>query len=172
VQNKQARRKREKSRKNEQTPITGVSTTYIKTKNMWTRSHSIVTTEATKEQMWKLFSDINHWHVWNKEIEFALLEGKFEAGNQYLIQPKNGRTVSVKLVEVVENKYCWELGEFPMAKMYYYHMLDETADGLKITSTITMKGLLSFLWIQLVVKKIAATMASHVQEQIHVASGL
>lgn len=139
---------------------------------MWTKSHSIVTKEATKEQMWKLFTDINNWHVWNNEIEFAKLEGKFEAGNHYLIQPKNGRTVKVKLIKVIENEHCLELGEFPLAKMYYDHIIEETPNGLKITSTITMNGLLSFLWVQLVVKKIAATMGSHVQEQIRVASKL
>jgi hypothetical protein len=139
---------------------------------MWTKSHSIVTKVATKEQMWKLFTDINNWHVWNNEIEFAKLEGKFEAGNQYLIQPKNGRAVKVKLLKVVENKHCLELGKFPLAKMYYDHIIEETPNGLKITSTITMTGLLSILWVQLVVKKIAATIDSHVKEQIKVASKL
>lgn len=139
---------------------------------MWTKSHTIVTNEATKEQMWKLFTDINNWHVWNNEIEFAKLEGKFEAGNHYLIQPKNGRIVKVKLLEVVENKHCLEFGTFPFAKMYYNHLIEETANGLKITNTITVKGLLSFIWAQLVVKKIAASMPFHVQEQIKVASKL
>jgi hypothetical protein len=139
---------------------------------MWTKSHSIITKAATKEQMWKLFTEINNWHVWNNEIEFALLEGKFEAGNHYLIQPKKGRIVKVELLEVIENKHCLELGTFPLAKMYFDHILEETANGLKITSTITMKGLLSFLWVQLVVGKIAASMPAHVQEQIKVASGL
>ncbi|NOU46899.1 MAG: polyketide cyclase [Bacteroidales bacterium] len=137
---------------------------------MWTKSHSIVTNEATKEQMWKLFTDINNWHVWNNEIEFAKLEGNVEAGNHYLIQPKNGRIVKVKLLEVVENKHCLECGEFPLATMYYDHFMEETANGLKITNTITVKGLLGFLWVQLVVKKIANTMAAHVQQQIKVAS--
>lgn len=143
-----------------------------KNKFMWIKSHSIVTKEATKEQMWKLFTDVNNWHVWNNEIEFAKLNGKFEAGNHYLVQPKKGRLVKVVLLEVVENKHCLELGRFPLAKMYYDHLLNETANGLEITSTITMKGLLSFLWIQMIVKKIASSMASHVQEQIRVASKL
>lgn len=139
---------------------------------MWTKSHTIVTKEATKEQMWKLFTDINNWHLWNNEIEFAKLEGKAEAGNYYLIKPKNGRVVKVELIEVIENKHCLELGRFPLAQMYYDHLLEETLDGLKITSTITVNGLLSFLWVNLVIKKIAATMASHVQDQIKVASKL
>jgi hypothetical protein len=139
---------------------------------MWTKSHSIITKDATKEQMWKLFTDVNNWHVWNDEIEFAKLEGKFEAGNHYLIQPKNGRTVKVKLLEVVENKYCLESGKFPLAKMYYDHHLEETTAGLKITSIITVKGFLSSLWVQMVVKNIASQVDFHVRQQIQVASKL
>jgi hypothetical protein len=139
---------------------------------MWRKSHSIVTKDATKEQMWNLFIDINNWHVWNDEIEFAKLEGKFEKGNHYVIQPKNGQIVKVELLEVIEKKRCLELGRFPLAKMYYDHLLEETDNGLKIVSTITVRGLLGSLWVQLVVKKIAATMPAHIQQQIIVASKL
>lgn len=41
---------------------------------MWTQTYSIVTKEVTKEQMWKLFSDVNNWHTWDQSIEFAKLE--------------------------------------------------------------------------------------------------
>jgi hypothetical protein len=139
---------------------------------MWIKSHSVVTKEATKEQMWNLFTDVNNWHIWNNEIEFAKLEGKFEKGNHYVIKPRNGGAVKVELLEVVEKKRCLELGKFPLAKMYYDHLLEETENGLKIVSTITVKGMLSFLWVQLVVKNIAATMPAHVEEQIKVASKL
>ncbi len=139
---------------------------------MWTKSYSITTTEVSKEQIWNLFTDVNHWHVWNNEIEFAKLEGKYLTGNHYQIKPKNGRTVTVYLQEVTEYKHCLETGNFPLAKMYYDHRIEETSNGLKLTNTITMKGLLSFLWVQLVVKKIADEMPSHVQQQIKVASKL
>jgi len=139
---------------------------------MWIKSHSVVTKEATKEQMWNLFTDVNNWHIWNNEIEFAKLEGKFEKGNHYVIKPRNGATVKVELLEVIEKKRCLELGKFPLAKMYYDHLLEETDNGLKIISTITVKGVLSFLWVQLVVKNIAATMPAHVEEQIKIASKL
>ncbi len=36
---------------------------------MWTKSHSILTTDVTKEQMWKLFADVNNWHTWDEGIE-------------------------------------------------------------------------------------------------------
>ena len=57
---------------------------------MWTKSYSIVTKEATKEQMWKLFADVNNWHTWDNGIEFAKMEGKFEKGNHCILKPKEG----------------------------------------------------------------------------------
>ncbi|GHU88747.1 hypothetical protein FACS1894174_03030 [Bacteroidia bacterium] len=66
---------------------------------MWTKSHSIVTKEVTKEQMWKLWSDVNSWATWDKTIEFASLEGKFEAGNVYYFQRrKRGRQCGLFIV--------------------------------------------------------------------------
>ncbi len=41
---------------------------------MWQKSHSITTKKATKEQMWKLFADVNNWHTWDDGIEFARME--------------------------------------------------------------------------------------------------
>ena len=55
---------------------------------MWTKSHSIVTKEVIKEQMWKLFADVDKWPTWDKGVEFSKLEGKFEKGNHFMFQPK------------------------------------------------------------------------------------
>lgn len=139
---------------------------------MWTKSHTIVTKDASKEQMWRLFTDVNNWHTWNNEVEYAKLEGKFESGNHYFIKPKKGQMVRVKLLEVTEYHHCLEEGRFPLAKMYYDHKLEEISEGLRITSTITVQGILSFIWVKLVVKKIADSMGYHVLEQIKVASKL
>lgn len=63
----------------------------LNAKNMWTKSHSIVNKEVTKEQMWKRFANVNNWHVWNKGIEFAKMEGKFEKDNSILLKPQGDR---------------------------------------------------------------------------------
>jgi hypothetical protein len=84
---------------------------------MWTKSHSIVTKEVTKEQMWKLFADVNNWHTWDKGVEFAKLEGKFEKGNHFMFQPKGGPKLKIGIVEATENKNFTDLTIFPLAKM-------------------------------------------------------
>ena len=139
---------------------------------MWTKSHTVVTKEVTKEQMWKLFANVNDWHTWDQGIEFAKLEGKFEKGNSFLLRPKGGPNVKVTLLETVKDKSFLDVTNFPLAKMYDEHTFEDTAEGLKITNTITVKGLLGFLWVKIVAQKIADALPADMQEQIKAASKL
>jgi hypothetical protein len=139
---------------------------------MWTKSHSIVTKDVTKEQMWKLFADVNNWHTWDTGIEYAKMTGKFEKGNFFELKPKGGPKIKIELVETIENHKFIDLTKFPLAKMNGEHTFEETPNGLKITTTMTVKGFLSFLWVKLVAKNIADGLPKEMPEQIKFASKL
>jgi hypothetical protein len=139
---------------------------------MWSKSYSIVTTEVTKEQMWKLFAYVNNWHTWDEGIEFAKMEGKFEKGNHFLLKPKGGPKLNIELIETIENVKFVDLTKFPLAKMYGEHLFEETPQGLKITTTMKVEGLLAFLWIKLVAKGIVDGLPHEMQMQIKTASKL
>jgi hypothetical protein len=87
---------------------------------MWTKSHTIVTKKATKEQMWKLFADVNNWNSWDEGIEYASMDGKFEKGNHFLLKPKGGPKVKIQLIEAIENRKFIDMTKFPLAKMYVW----------------------------------------------------
>lgn len=133
---------------------------------MWTRTYSITTKEITKEQIWHLFADVNNWHTWDEGIESASIEGKFEQGNYFMLKPKGGPKVKVTLLETVVNNMFLDVTSFPLAKMYDRHTFEETADGLRITNTITVTGLLSFLWVKLVAQNIVDALPKDVEKQI------
>ncbi|PVV51667.1 SRPBCC family protein [Chryseobacterium sp. HMWF035] len=139
---------------------------------MWTKSYTILTNEVTKEQIWKLFSDVNNWHNWDKGIEFAKIEGNFEKGNFFILRPKGGPNIKIKLLEAIENKMFLDVTNFPLAKMYDQHTFEETSKGLKITNTITVTGLLCFLWRKAVAQKIVDTMPNDMEKQIQYAKKL
>jgi hypothetical protein len=139
---------------------------------MWTKSYSIVTTEVTKEQMWKLFADVNNWHTWDSGIEFAKLEGKFEKGNHFMFQPKGGPKLKIGIIEAIENKNFTDFTKFPLAKMFGEHTFEDTPNGLKITTTMKVEGILGFLWIKIVAQKIADALPTDMREQIKAASRL
>jgi hypothetical protein len=139
---------------------------------MWTKSHTLVTTEVTKEQMWKLFADVNNWHRWDTGIEYARMQGNFEKGNHFLLKPKKGPKIKIQLVEAIENKKFVDLTRFPMAKMYGEHTFEETPQGLKITTTMKVEGFMGFLWRKLVAQEIADGLPVEMEHQVQVARKL
>jgi len=139
---------------------------------MWSKSHSLVTHAVTKEQLWKLFADVNSWHTWDEGIEYARLDGKFEKGNHFLLKPKKGPKVKIELVETIENKKFVDLTKFPLAKMYGEHTFEETPNGLKITTTMKVEGALGFLWRKIVAEDIANALPVEMEQQVQIASKL
>ncbi|GAA3985339.1 SRPBCC family protein [Mucilaginibacter dorajii] len=139
---------------------------------MWKKTYSMVTKDVTKEQMWKLFADVNNWHEWDSNIEFAKIEGEFEAGNHFILRPKGGPNVKVNLTETVKNQKYIDVTNFALAKMYDEHLFEDTADGLKITNTLWVTGLLSFVGIKLVAQKIVDDTPADMLKQIAAAKKL
>jgi Polyketide cyclase / dehydrase and lipid transport len=111
---------------------------------MWSKSHSLITKDATRQQMWKLFSNVNQWNQWDEGIDYAKMDGAFEVGNHIELKPKGGPKVKIKLVEAKPNEGFTDFTQFPGAKMYGKHEFTETPDGLKITTTMSIHGPLSF----------------------------
>jgi len=139
---------------------------------MWTKSYSVTTRDVTKEQMWKLFADVNNWPSWDEGIELTELKGKFEQGNSFILKPKGGPKLKVKLLETVTNKSFLDVTPFPLAKMYDNHTFEETPEGLKITNTISVKGMLAFVWAKLVASDIVKALPGDVKKQIEAAAKL
>jgi hypothetical protein len=137
---------------------------------MWTKSHSIVTKDVTKEQLWNLFADVNQWHTWDEGVEYAKMDGKFEKGNHFLLKPKGGPKVKIQLLETEVNRKFVDLTRFPLAKMYGEHIFEDTHDGLKITTTMKVEGPLGFLWRKIVAQGIVDSLPSEMENQIKVAS--
>lgn len=139
---------------------------------MWKKSYSMVTDKVTAEQMWALFSDVNNWHTWDQGIEYARLEGEFEKGSSFLLRPKGGPEVTVKLVVTEKNSRFVDVTAFPLAKMYFEHVFEPTGQKLRITNTLSMTGLLGFLWVKLVAGKIAESMPEEMMHEIEAARKL
>ncbi|MGO4291336.1 SRPBCC family protein [Chitinophaga sp. RAB17] len=139
---------------------------------MWSQSHTLVTKEATKEQMWKLFADVNNWHTWDNGIEYAKLDGKFEKGNHFLLKPKKGPKIKIELYETIPNRKFVDLTHFPLAKMYGEHTFEDTPEGLKLTVTMKVSGVLGFLWKKIVAQDIVNHLPEEMQNQVRVASKL
>ena len=139
---------------------------------MWTKSHSVVSKTTSKEQIWKLFSNVNNWASWDQGIEYARLEGPFQTGSFFTLKPKGGPKVKIELIEATPNKSFTDLTRFPLAKMYGSHTFEETAEGLKMTTTMTVTGPLGFLWRKIVAQNIVDGLPQEMIHQAQTASTL
>lgn len=122
---------------------------------MWTRSYSKKIKGLSKELVWEVWTDVNQWHMWQDDIEYAKLEGGFEKGGIIRFKPKGGPKIKLHLIEVVPGSVFVDCTNFPLAKMFDRHELIAHGDELEIKSTIRVEGPLSFVWRKLVAEDVA-----------------
>ena len=122
---------------------------------MWSKTYSKKVTGLKLEGIWAIWADINNWHEWHDDIEYAKLSGKFDSGNKFILKPKNGPKVSIELIEVNPYSKFVDLTRFPLAKMYGIHEFIQNGNEIEIKTTMKVTGLLSFIWRKLVAEKVA-----------------
>jgi len=133
---------------------------------MWSRTYKTKVSDLTPAQVWSVWTDVNQWHSWQDDIEYARLAGEFAEGNSIAFRPKGGPTFSLAITEAVKDRKFTDLTRFPLARMYDSHELVAFPDGVEIASTIRVEGLLAFLWVQLVAKGIVRGLAQQTDRLI------
>ena len=124
---------------------------------MWVREFSKIYQGIKKEDVWKIWTDVNHWPLWHNDLEYCKMEGEFKEGNYFTLKPKGAPKVHIKLIEIIQGYKFTDCTHFIGAKMYDTHMMEETEDGIRLTNKLIVTGILGFLWIKLVAKNVADT---------------
>ena len=134
---------------------------------MWIKSYSKTYQDVKKEDIWRIWADVNNWPTWDKELEYCEMKGEFTQGTQFILKPVGGPKVKITLSEVKTNERFTDDCTFLGATMYDDHQLEETPEGLRITSTISVTGLLGFVWTHLVAKKVAEGVPVQMDALVH-----
>jgi hypothetical protein len=137
---------------------------------MWVKSYSKIYQGVKKEDVWRIWSDVNNWPKWDEELEYCKMDNMFIEGSQFILKPKGGPKVKITLSEVKPDEKFTDYCQFPGATMYDAHELEETPDGLRITSIITVTGPLSFIWVNLVAKNVANSIPKQMDLLVYSAS--
>lgn len=138
---------------------------------MFSHTHSAVITDLSAEQVWGAWSDVNRWHEWQDDIEFATLDAPFQPGSTFKFRPKGGPTIDIELTHVKPNAAFTDLTRFPLARMLDSHELIEHDSALEVRTTITLSGPLSFFWRKLVVDRIVADLPRQTERLLQHARG-
>src|SRR5580700_6780704 len=113
---------------------------------MWVKTYSKIFSGIRKEEVWRIWADINHYTEWQDDLDYCKLEGELMVGNYFLLKPKGAPEFKVEIIELIENKKFVDCTSFFGAKMYDIAEIEETSDGLRISKTVKVTGILSFLW--------------------------
>jgi hypothetical protein len=122
---------------------------------MWQARYEKTFPRLKKEDVWAVWTDINNWHQWDEHAEFARIEGVFQAGTQFVLRPKGGPHVKIRITEASPATGFTDVTKFPLAKLYAIHEMQEAPGGLKLISTIRVVGPLSFIWRKIVAEDVA-----------------
>lgn len=123
---------------------------------MWIKTTSLIVNGLSADKVWKVWTDVNQWHTWQDDIDYAKLEGEFKTGAVFKFKPRGGPKINIELIEVRENSMFTDLTKFPLARMYDSHELVENGNQLEIRPTLKIEGPLSWLWKKLVAENVAS----------------
>jgi len=135
---------------------------------MWTTEVSLTTT-AKKEIIWKLWSDVPNWKVWDAEVETSELFGQFQTGTKGILKSTGGPKIKFEMIECTQFKSFTDRSFLPLCKMDFIHIMTETKEGLIITHKIVMKGFMTFLFSIVIGSKIKIGLPVAVKKLIELA---
>ena len=138
---------------------------------MWSRSYSVTVNDIKPEQIWAIWSDVNNRHLWDTDTEWAKIDGPFQVGSKITFRPMGGPIVHMRISECIVNRVFTDCCQFFGATMYGVHEMEETPEGLRLTTTMKVTGPLSFLWRKLVVEKVVAELPEQTDALIKLALG-
>lgn len=137
---------------------------------MWETSVSQHTC-ASKEQIWRLWTDVANWQKWDKDIEWSTLAGDVKVGAKGILKPVGGPQTKFAITTCDYLSVFVNRSNLPLCKMEVIHIISDTATGINVTHTVTMTGFLSFLFAKIMGKNIKQGLPKAVNQLIQLAEG-
>ncbi|MDR1594343.1 MAG: hypothetical protein LBS43_07670 [Prevotellaceae bacterium] len=126
-------------------------------------------TIATKEQIWKLWTDVSNWKVWDKDVESSELFGEFRTGSKGVLKSVGGPETKFVLIESEPLKSFTNRSFPPLCTVDFIHKMKETEDAVEITHKVVMTGFLTFLFSRIIGKNIEKGLPVTVEKLVELA---
>lgn len=106
----------------------------------WEFENSIVT-DARKEHIWTLYSNVETWPLWDHGIEEISLDGEFREGTFGKIKPEEQEVLTYKITQADPNKGFSDetVIEGLNATIKFIHTFSDLPDGkTRLTNHVTI----------------------------------
>src|SRR5436305_445759 len=106
---------------------------------MWFSEYAQETT-ATREQIWRVWADVEQWPTWNPDIEQIELSGPFAAGSRIVMKPFGEEPVELRIAAANEPS-CFvdeaDLGQIVVRTTHRAARLDDERTRITYRMEIT-----------------------------------
>jgi hypothetical protein len=107
------------------------------------REASLETT-VSPAQVWRVWSDVNHWPEWNPDMKESRLDGPLKLGATGMINTKSGGKHDVVVTYYEEGRsFELESTALPATKMAIRATIAASVTGSRITQGFEPRGLLA-----------------------------
>ena len=133
---------------------------------MWKKTFSKIYQGVSLEQVWAAYTDIENWPKWDSSLDYCAMDGEFADGETFDLKLKDGPNFKIYLYDIIPLRAFSDYCKFFGAKMHDVHTFTAVPGGVQVTNTTSVSGVLSFLWVRLVAKDVAAGVPAQTDSMI------
>jgi hypothetical protein len=137
---------------------------------MITIASAHVASAASPSAIFDRWADVATWPQWNADTEWVTLDGPFVEGVTGVLKPKGGPKVKFRVDKVTDREFV-DVSRLVGARLTFHHVVTPAGDGCAVDVTITMAGVLSWLWNRILGKGLAASVQTDLEALAAVAEG-
>ncbi len=101
-------------------------------------------TKARPEQIWRLWENVAGWPKWDKELEWAKLDGPFVKGARGELKPKGWVKSAFVTTEVRPNILFSDETKMPFTRLKFHHSIEKVSENrYAVTHRVEAEGLLA-----------------------------
>ncbi|MCP2337811.1 SRPBCC family protein [Actinomadura rupiterrae] len=95
---------------------------------MWEYEYSVETT-ASREELWRHWTDMENWPRWNEGIVTIEVDDPFAVGTTFTMTPPEGDKVKLRITEIVPGELFVDEADGGDFVVTTYHRLTPLPDG-------------------------------------------
>ncbi|MEL6676173.1 MAG: SRPBCC family protein [Bacteroidota bacterium] len=132
-----------------------------------TRFSHQLSTKASAETIWQIWTEVDEWHQWDKGLQKASLHDPWQIGAKGTLRSLENRKVKFTVTEFEPGKSYTFKSNLPLGGLYVKRSLERQGDQVLFTHEVWFQGLTKGIFARLLGKDFQA-MLPQVMENIKV----
>lgn len=125
--------------------------------------------KASKEAIWKLWSDVDNWYQWDGDVLSSSIQGQFITGTIGVLKPKDGPKTKFKITKTIVNTCFTNRSTLPLCTIDFIHEMYDIDGKIEVSHRIEMKGLLAGIFSKIMGENMTKSLPHAVENLINMA---